>query len=100
MKALADTINESNWCQGAFEIDGRLCLLGHIKQKHGIAPREGVLMTSKGAMRDCRALEAALGVGPNFSLSECDGEVSCPAGKLQIACLKRAIEIVKAKGEK
>lgn len=31
---------------------------------------------------------------------DCDGEVSCPRGRFQIACLKRAIEIVKAKGGK
>lgn len=31
---------------------------------------------------------------------DCDGEVSCPAGRFQIECLKRAIEIVKAKGGK
>lgn len=32
--------------------------------------------------------------------SDVDGEITCPRAKHEIACLKRAIEIVKAKGGK
>lgn len=94
MKALADTINDDNWCQGVYERDGRYCLLGHLKRKWGIAPSNGVLFQHSDALNDYSALEKVLGLDRNrlsYSVATWNDEELRTAREVAELCAKAGV---------